>query len=186
MLVALADDRAEHCHLVEHSCHPRQQLADLHAGDLGGDRPELAPNLFGGFRLQVERVLMRQAARQVDHDHGLVRPARTVPCRCLGTQQLGERQAPQRQTADLEERPARDAVAITVPGAEQRQHDRRNSAASRRGMSVIGTTSSILSIVECAALARDEPPLRPVLTHSLVGGKCSSRDVALRRIAGRA
>ena len=37
-------------------------------------------------------------------------------------EQLGQRQAAHRQAADLEERAPRDAVAIAVPRAEERQH----------------------------------------------------------------
>src|SRR5262249_27060471 len=37
--------------------HARQVLADLHAGDAGADRPELAANFSGGGRLQVDHVL---------------------------------------------------------------------------------------------------------------------------------
>ena len=44
-------------------------------GSRVGDRLELAADAVGRVGLEVEGILMRRAARQVDHDHRLVRRA---------------------------------------------------------------------------------------------------------------
>ena len=50
-------------------------LADADAGNVGGDRFELATNLSRSVHLQIIHVLMRRTAGQVDHDDGLRRLA---------------------------------------------------------------------------------------------------------------
>jgi hypothetical protein len=49
-----------------------QMLANLDAWDAGGNRSELAANFGRRIHLEIENVLVRGAARQKDHDHGLL------------------------------------------------------------------------------------------------------------------
>ena len=90
MLVELADERADHRQLVHDGRRSGQQLADLDSRQLRGDRLELAADSRGSIGLEVERVLVRQAAREVDHDHRLVRrPSRRSGSRRRSRQRLG-------------------------------------------------------------------------------------------------
>ena len=66
------DDRADDGELVPHLGLQREVLADLHAGDVGRDRLELAAELRRGVGLEVVHVHVRRAAGQVDHDGRLV------------------------------------------------------------------------------------------------------------------
>ena len=75
-----ADQRPQSAPLGQH----RQMLANLNSWRPRRDRLELAPDLLGRIGLQVERVLMCQAARQVDHDDRFVRPAGPEPGVRLG------------------------------------------------------------------------------------------------------
>src|SRR5262249_38296896 len=69
----------------------------LEAGQLRGDRLELAADLGRGVRLQVDRVHLRRAAVEVDIDDRLCRGADAG--RGLGAEQVGERQAGETQGA---------------------------------------------------------------------------------------
>ena len=113
-------------------------------GQLRGDRLELAADLRRGVGLEVERVLVRQAAGEVDHDHRLVRrPPGSRPCRRWPPpgprpRAAREAQAPHHQPADLEERPPRHAIAISPASrpTPERQHaveSLRNEARRRSG-----------------------------------------------------
>ena len=84
---------------------PRQVLADLDAGDVRGDRLELAADLGRGVRLEVEHVLVRRPAGQEDHDDRLVRAADAglLPRRG-GVAAATARRA---RATDLQERPSR-------------------------------------------------------------------------------
>ena len=57
-----ADDGADDGQLVPHTGLQWEQLADLHAGDVGGDRLELAADTTWRLWLEVERFLLRRAA----------------------------------------------------------------------------------------------------------------------------
>ena len=76
MLINLPDERANHRQLVHDGRRSGQQLANLDSGQLRGDRLELTANSSGSVGLEIKRVLMRQASREVDHDHRLVAYAR--------------------------------------------------------------------------------------------------------------
>ena len=114
--VGHADDGPDDRRLVHHLRDPREDLADLDAGDVGGDRLELAPDLGGGLGLDVPHVLVRRPAAEEDVDHRLVRRflRRGRPAG-LGADEVGEGQGggPERQPADLEEPAPADAVAVT-------------------------------------------------------------------------
>jgi hypothetical protein len=58
------DDRQ----LVPHARLQREMLANLHAGYVCGDGPELAPEFLGRLGLEVVHIEVRRPARQVDHD----------------------------------------------------------------------------------------------------------------------
>ena len=60
------------------------------AGDLRRNRRELAANLAGSLRLEIDHVQMRRPAVEVDVDHRLLR--RTDPRSRLSPQQPRERQ----------------------------------------------------------------------------------------------
>ena len=49
----------------------RQQFADLRPGNRAGDRLQLAADIGGSLRLEVEHVLMGRASEEVDQDHRL-------------------------------------------------------------------------------------------------------------------
>ena len=105
-----ADERA----FVHHFRETRQVLADLDAGDVGGDGFELATDLARRVGLHVEHVLVRRAAWQEDHDRRLVRLARFL--RRLSAQHIIQRQPTHGESADIEEVSTRDAVAETAAG----------------------------------------------------------------------
>ena len=92
----------------------REQLANLHAGDVGADGPELAANLAGCVGLEVEHVDVRRPAGQVDVDDGLVGLARAGER--FELEQLREGQAASSHATDLEEFTARKPVAVGVAG----------------------------------------------------------------------
>src|SRR4051794_11124348 len=84
------------------------------------DGVKLAANLRGGVWLHVEGIVMRQAARQVNHDDRLVRaPALGL----LGLQKTGQTEAAHRKAADFEKGAALHAVAIALRASEKIQHD---------------------------------------------------------------
>src|SRR5439155_11106828 len=61
-------DRADQGAAVQPACGPRQMFANLDAGDIRGDRLELAANLNRSRRLQVEHVLGGSAAVKVKQE----------------------------------------------------------------------------------------------------------------------
>src|SRR5262249_19088198 len=83
-----------------------------------------------------EGIVVRQAARQVHHDDGLVRrPAALL----VGLQNLWQTQAAHRQRADLQKRTPADAVAVPMLAPYQRQH-----GAPQFGV-VLKSSNSVLS-----------------------------------------
>ncbi len=72
MLIAQADERADHRDLVHEPGDSRQMLADLDPRQPRGDGLELTADAVGRFEFEVEGVLVRQTPRQVDHNHRLV------------------------------------------------------------------------------------------------------------------
>src|SRR2546426_10230002 len=96
-------------------------LANLDAGNFSIDRLELAANFRRRVLLEIEHILVRRAARQKDHDNCLVRFA--DPGLRLGAQQLRQRQTAERERADLEKVPARNAVTKTRFITIDRQHN---------------------------------------------------------------
>ena len=59
MMVVVVRPGADERQLIHALRHLRQQLADQQAGHIRMDRRVLATNLIGGFRFQIERVVMR-------------------------------------------------------------------------------------------------------------------------------
>src|SRR5262249_31561712 len=99
--------------------------ADLDAGNVCGDRLEFASHFAGSVRLEIERILMGEAAAQVHHDDGTLRFGAGLR---FGTQQLWQCEAAEGKTANFEEGTARDAVAESLARTEECQH----GGASRR------------------------------------------------------
>ena len=95
-----ADDRADDDALVHAGGHAREDLADLDAGDVGGDRLELAADFGRGVGLDVPHILVRRSAAQEDVDDRLVPRAGDAGAG-LGAEDVGEGQAARRR------RPAR-------------------------------------------------------------------------------
>src|SRR5438876_9648551 len=96
-------------------------LANLDAGNFGIDRLELAANFRRRVLLEIEHILVRRPTRQKDHDDRLVRFA-NAGLR-LGAQKLRQGQTAQRERADFEEIPARNAVTKTRLTTVDRQHN---------------------------------------------------------------
>ena len=76
----VADERADDDELVHDPGQPRQRLADLDAGDVGRDRPPRAGDLLRRVGLEVEHVLVRRPADQVDQDDRLRATTDTPAC----------------------------------------------------------------------------------------------------------
>src|SRR5690606_12918481 len=96
-----ADQRADQRKLADPAPDARQQFAGLDTGNAGCKRRELAPTFVRSIRLEIDPVLVRRAARQEDHDHGLMRG--TLPVALLGLKNPWQRHASQGQAADLQE-----------------------------------------------------------------------------------
>jgi hypothetical protein len=72
MAILGADHGADNRIFVRHPGQAGKMLANLDAGNVGGDGTELASNLAWRICLQVEHVLMRRPARQKNHDDRLM------------------------------------------------------------------------------------------------------------------
>ena len=104
----VADQRADDDELVHDPGEPGKGLANLDAGDVGRDRLPRAGDFLGGVGLEIEHVLVRRAADQVDQDDRLVR--RADPGGRLSPQEAGEGEAAKPQGPDPEEAAAGQAV----------------------------------------------------------------------------
>ena len=112
VVAVAAHDGSDDGILVRELREPRKVLADLDAGDVGGDGFEFAADLRRGVHLQVEHVLMARSARQEDHDDRLVLVAgRTDAGRRLGLEHLRQRQTAEPERTDAQEVATRHAVA---------------------------------------------------------------------------
>ena len=72
MVINRVGDRADDRELVGNTGDERQMLANLDAWHVGGNGPEFTANFRRRIQFEIERVLMRRPARQVNHDHRLV------------------------------------------------------------------------------------------------------------------
>ena len=90
----------------------RQHLGNLDTRHAGRDRLELTANLPRRVHLQVVHVLMRRAAREVDHDDGFLplTPARIR----RGLKQFRQRQSTHAQTTNFQKITAAQAVTKTA------------------------------------------------------------------------
>ena len=111
--VMIAIRRAEHCadrHKLVHDLGTLGHvLGDFDAGDICADRLMRPSDLTGRVHLEVEHVLMRWRAHQVDHDHRLVRLA--DPLEVFSAEQLGQGQTAKGEAADLQEVSPRHPIA---------------------------------------------------------------------------
>ncbi len=142
-----ADDRADGDQLVHQAGDPRKMLADFDAAHVGFDRLELAADFRGGLHLQVEEILVGRPARQEDHDDRLVAGG-TGATSCLGPQNLGERKPAERQSADFQERAAREAVAeAAIRFAEDCQHGNASSSKQAGAINAAGRAGSARALI---------------------------------------
>ena len=110
----------------------RQVLGDLHARRGGLDRVELAANPIRGIGLQVEAVLLGQATREKDVEHGLGLATAGSQLTRIGRPQCLQVVGPQSHQAQgsgLDRRSARHRCMLPV-GCRVVRHRGR---ASRRG-----------------------------------------------------
>src|SRR5262249_9159560 len=117
-----ADDRV----LARLTGQERQVLADLDAGDIGGDGLEVAADLGRRFRFQVEGPQLRWATAHEQQDARLGFASRRTG-RCRGSslsKQLRQGQTGSAQAADAEKIAPRDTVAEAMFVAWNSQHDR--------------------------------------------------------------
>ncbi len=136
-----ADDRTDRNQLVHVRGDERKMLADLDAGHVGFDRSELAANFRRRVHFKIEEVLMRRSAGQEDHDDPLRLRRSAAAGHRLGSQDLRQRKAAQRQPADLEERSPRHLIAKTVLRfAEDFQHGRLSCRSIPYTLQVRSTT----------------------------------------------
>ncbi len=105
MIVLRADDAANERELVRHLRHQRQVLADFDAGNVRLDRLELAADFRRRIHLQIERVLVRRPARQINHDDRFVRSPDAG--RRFRLEKFRQRRAAQGKPANLEKIPPR-------------------------------------------------------------------------------
>ena len=75
-------DRPQGASLSEH----RKVFANLNSRSLRGDRSKFTANVFGGFWLHIETVVLSQSARQENEDDRPGRLPSAVACDVGGTQ----------------------------------------------------------------------------------------------------
>ncbi len=124
VMVVIVRTRANESDFIHHAGHARQQLADVRAGNVRGDWTIDAADLLGSLRLEIEAVMMRKPAAQVNENHrlGPRLPAIGSSMR-LGRQQSWQAQSQSRQSAHAQEITARDAIASSPGIAEEKvQH----------------------------------------------------------------
>src|SRR5438132_7410524 len=113
-------------------------LANLDAGNFSIDRLELAANFRRRVLLEIEHILVRRPARQKDHDDRLVRFA-NAGLR-LGAQEFRQCQTAQREGADPEKIPARNAVTKTRFTTVDRQHNASSNLHTMGSNTIAGRT----------------------------------------------
>src|SRR6266542_4958846 len=113
--------RANQAVTVGEASEPRQQLADTHAGDVGGDRPVWAADVLRSVGLEVPAIVMASAAILDDKDAGSLRAA---PYRAgdwsPGVQQFGQTEAERSDAAHLEQSSTGPQVHAFSPLGETR------------------------------------------------------------------
>ena len=116
-MVILVRAGADEADLVHRLRHLREQVADFETGDVGRNLGILAANLLHRAGLQVERVVMRQSAAEIDEQHRL--SARRFALGRIGgcrdgffpREQIGQRKPERRERANADEVAPRDAAA---------------------------------------------------------------------------
>src|SRR5262249_22660548 len=122
-----ADDGADDDAPVHAGGDLGEGLADLDAGDVGGDGLELAADLGRGLGLDVPRVLVGRAPAEEDVDDGLVPAGRRDAAGLggrLGAEDVGQGQVEgaEGESADAKEAATGDAVAQPRLRTEDGQH----------------------------------------------------------------
>ena len=148
--IGRADDGANDRAAVHDAGELGKDFANLKAGNLGGDRRELAADFVWRVELEIEHVLMRRAAAQEDVDD------RFVPLALAGSRfeaiQIGEREGRRTdaEAADPEEAAAGDAVAIAAALSVDGEHGAGSvGGRAEQFMSVDGGVSMKFRVVVC-------------------------------------
>ncbi len=121
MIVLHAADAAQQSQLVQHGGLPREQLAKADARQPRRNAGELAAILAGRLGLGIPRVDVAGAAREHDINHRLG-PARRRPTERLLSQQIGQSETGQPQTADAQKLAAAYAVTQPMSPTPEREH----------------------------------------------------------------
>jgi hypothetical protein len=141
----------------------RQVFADLETRHRGRDRFELAAYLGRRVELEVEGVLMRRPARQVDHDHRLVPGVQSRGG--LGAEQLRQRQPAHAERADAQEVPARKPVAKAARRSGYGEHcveQRRREGAKKEDLSFGNVQDATEPVFQKRGVEVDEQAKREV------------------------
>ena len=93
VIVLRTDDRAHWHEFVHHPGQARQVLADFNARHVGANGAKRTGDLAGSVGLEIQNVLMRRPANQIDQHDRLVRAAAAGPS--VSSQQLRQRQSSQ-------------------------------------------------------------------------------------------
>jgi hypothetical protein len=118
-VVAVASDEgAHHGQFVGEGGQFRKRAAEGDAGKFGGHLAGGAADFRRGCHLGVERLNLTGTAVQKEEDDRFAGDEPSFRARASG-EQIGERQTAQRQSTDLQERPA---AAPTI-GVVYRKHD---------------------------------------------------------------
>ena len=72
MSLLAADNRPKNGRLIHDLCDLWKALTDLDSGNIGGNRLERAPNLFGRFGLDFPHVLVGRSPSKKDVDDRFV------------------------------------------------------------------------------------------------------------------
>jgi hypothetical protein len=72
VFVSKTDDAPNDRKPIHLLCDEWEVFANLNSRDAGGNGVELAADSVGGFGLEIERVLVRHPAGEVDDDHAAV------------------------------------------------------------------------------------------------------------------
>ncbi len=105
MIVLIAHQRADNNKLVHDLRQLRKGFADLNARNASRDRLPRPGDFLWGIGLQIEHVLMRRAADQVNQDYGLVRGTYSRGRLCSEKMRQVERAESQPECTDTQELP---------------------------------------------------------------------------------
>src|SRR6516225_5454955 len=98
-------------------------LADVRAGDIGGDGPELAAEFGRGIRLEIVHVdVARPAAKPEKNDGRIARLPPIFLGPCFEAQMIGQGQSRQTEKADSQKAAPGKPVTATIIGSAYFEH----------------------------------------------------------------